>query len=145
MWKRPRPSASAFFTAKNVELFGLYPIGPYLIIYNRCFIRDLNALSRIEGKINKNEQKCHQGLEGYTGVFYSVGFDVPYICRSYNAHILDTCPLYSAVQPRVFPLKSSPSQNNNDILELENQRPSVLCMTTKLPVLTTITDTTMKA
>ena len=26
MWKRPRPSASVFSTAKNVEILGLYPI-----------------------------------------------------------------------------------------------------------------------
>ena len=26
LWKRPRPSVSAFSTAKNVELLGLYPI-----------------------------------------------------------------------------------------------------------------------
>ena len=26
LWKKPRPSAKAFSTAKNVELFGYYPI-----------------------------------------------------------------------------------------------------------------------
>ena len=26
LWKKPRPSASAFSTAKHVELLGLYPI-----------------------------------------------------------------------------------------------------------------------
>ena len=26
VWKRPRPSATSFSTAKNVELLGLYPI-----------------------------------------------------------------------------------------------------------------------
>ena len=29
--QRPRPSASTFYTAKNVELLGLYPIRTWLI------------------------------------------------------------------------------------------------------------------
>ena len=33
LWKRPRPSASAFFPAKNVELLGLYPIRKVMFWY----------------------------------------------------------------------------------------------------------------
>ena len=31
LWKRPRPSASVFSTAKNVELLGIYPIRKQLL------------------------------------------------------------------------------------------------------------------
>ena len=34
LWKKLRPLASAFFTAKNVQLLGLYPIRYYVGVKN---------------------------------------------------------------------------------------------------------------